>query len=162
MRLSCYAICSRCSSDRKLWLTPRRGRPNCLFQPNRHLTPLATHHLTGPLLLRRKSRLADVVAPQFDTQHPLHGAQHLLVRRRRTTLKVLDDRHGGVALGRKVLLRHLGLDLVSPLHDRLADLEADGLGFYDFIGAVDFGEVLAFYGRFLQSRTERSVKIVFV
>jgi hypothetical protein len=99
-------------------------------------------------LLLPKLGLPHLVAPQYDVEHPLHRAEQLLIRRRASPFEVRDDRGCSVALGRKVLLRHGGalvvLGLAARLADGLADSDADGLGLDDFVGAVDFGEALAF------------------
>jgi hypothetical protein len=51
---------------------------------------------------------------------------------------------GGVALGRQILLRHLGLHLLSLLGDGIADLLADRVGLDDVVAAVYLCEMLAF------------------
>lgn len=123
------------------------------------------NHKTRPgspthLLLLRKLRLPNLIAPQDNIQHPLHGPEQLLIRRRRPALKVRDDRRRSIALGREILLRHRGafvvLGLGPRLGDRLADLGADRLGFHDVVGAVDFCEALAFGGGALEAESKVS------
>ena len=97
----------------------------------------------SPSLLLRELGCPDVIAPQLDVQHLLHGAEHLLVGLRGAALEVGDDRRRGVAAGGEVLLGHLGLDLLAGLGDGGADVLADGVGLDDVVGAVDLGEALA-------------------
>ena len=101
-------------------------------------------------LLLRELRLPHLVTPQDNIEHPLHVAKQLLVWRRSTALKVRDDGGRAVALCGQVLLGHRGtlvvLRLGARLGDGLADLDANGLGLDDVVGAVDFGKVLAFCG----------------
>jgi hypothetical protein len=97
-------------------------------------------------LLWREFRLSNPSSPQLDPQHSLHGPKHLLVRRRSAPLEILDNRNSCVAFCGKILLCHLRLDFIATPHDSLPDLQADRLGFHDLVGAVDFGQVLSFYG----------------
>ncbi|KAI6752701.1 hypothetical protein HG530_013453 [Fusarium avenaceum] len=76
---------------------------------------------------------ANVAASQLDIEHPLHGAEHLLVGGGTASLEIGDDGLCGVALGGKVLLGHLGLDLLSGLGDDVADSLADGVGLDDVV-----------------------------
>lgn len=98
------------------------------------------------LLFLGELLLPDVRTPQLDVEHALHRAEHLLVGRGGAALKVLDHRHGRVALGRQLLLRHLVPFLVAAAPDRLRDLHAYRLGLHDVVASVDFGQVLAFDG----------------
>ena len=102
------------------------------------------------LFLRSKLGGANVVASQFDTEHPLEVPEDLLVGRGGALLVVLYYRHRGVALCGKVLLRHLRLHLVPAFNDGLADHRAHGLGLDDVVASVDLGQVLAFDLRFLR------------
>jgi hypothetical protein len=81
-------------------------------------------------------------------KHLLHIDQNLLVGGCGTALKVRNDSWGLVYLCGEVLLRHWGAFVVFGLRagflDGVTDFAADGLGFDDFVGAVDFGQVLAF------------------
>lgn len=90
--------------------------------------------------------LANVAAAQLDVEDALHGRQHLLVRGGGAALKVGDDGGRRVALGGQVLLRHLGLHLLTRRRDDVADLLADRLGLDDVVGPVDLGQVLALDG----------------
>lgn len=102
-------------------------------------------HFPSPhLLLRSKPRRPNIRPPQLNPQHLLHRPQNLLIRRRAPSLEISNDRSGGVALCREVLLRHLGLHFLALVRDHLADFFADCVGLDDFVGAVDFGEALAF------------------
>lgn len=102
--------------------------------------PLPSPHL----LLRPKPRRPNIRPPQLNTQHLLHRSQNLLIRRRAPPLEISNDRGGGVALCCEVFLRHLGLHFLALVRDHLADFFADCVGLDDFVGAVDFGEALAF------------------
>lgn len=101
-------------------------------------------HAHAPLLLRPKPRRPNIRPPQLDTEHPLHGAQDLLVGRRGPALEIGNDGRGRVALCREVLLRHLGLHLLALVRDHAADFLANRVGLDDLVAAVDFGEALAF------------------
>lgn len=98
------------------------------------------------LLFLGELLLPDVRPPQLDVEHALHRAEHLLVGRGGAALKVLDHRHGRVALGGQLLLRHLVPFLVPAALDRLGDLHAYRLRLDDVVASVDFGQVLAFDG----------------
>jgi hypothetical protein len=99
-------------------------------------------------VLLRELRLPHLVTPQDNVEYPLHVAEQLLIRCRSTALEVGDDGGRAVALCGQILLRHRStlvvLRLGARLGDGLADLDANGLGLDDVIGAVDFGEALAF------------------
>lgn len=86
----------------------------------------------------------NVVAAQFNIQHPLHGTQHLLVRCGGTLLKVLNDRGDSVALGGEFLLGHLVGFLVTTLLDGICDLGSHCLGLDDIVAAVDLCQMLPF------------------
>jgi hypothetical protein len=127
------------------------ANPNRIHEfSSRHAPPVhpVGHKTTCLSLLFPKLGLPHLVAPQYDIEHPLHRAKQLLIRRRASPLKVRDDRGCSVALGGEILLRHGGalvvLGLAARLADGLADGDTDGLGLDDFVGAVDFGEALAF------------------
>lgn len=72
-------------------------------------------------------------------------------------LKVLDDGHGGVALGGEFLLCHLVSFLGTALLDGIGDGETDGLGLDDIVAAVDLGQVLAFGGASLSGLLEMTL-----
>lgn len=106
----------------------------------------STNITDNVLRLLLKPRLADITTPQLDVQHPLHGAEDLLIGRGGTTLELGHDGGRGVALGRELLLRQgLGLELGARLGDGVADFLADGLGLHDVVCSVDLCESLAFY-----------------
>lgn len=88
----------------------------------------------------------DVSASELDVEHTLHGAEDLLVGCRGATLEVLDDGHGGVALGGQLLLGHLVALLGTAALDRVSDGVAHGLRLDDVVAAVDLGQVLALGG----------------
>lgn len=93
-------------------------------------------------LLVRELGGTNVAASQLDIEHTLHGAEHLLVGGGTASLEVGDDGLGGVAAGSKVLLGHLGLDLLAGLCDDVANVLADGVGLDDVVGSVDLGHTL--------------------
>jgi len=93
-------------------------------------------------LLVRELGGTNVAASQLDIEHPLHGAEHLLVGGGTASLEVGDDGLGGVAAGSKVLLGHLGLNLLAGLCDDVANVLADGVGLDDVVGSVDLGHTL--------------------
>ena len=96
------------------------------------------------LRLLWKLGLPDIGSPQFHTEHSLHGTQDLLIRLCGSSLEILHNADGGVALCGEILLAHFGCHFVAAFDDGLCDLETDGLGLDDFVGAVDFSQVLAF------------------
>lgn len=67
------------------------------------------------LLFWAETRSTNITSSQFDTKNPLHASQDLLVWRRSTPLEIRHDALSCVALGRQILLRHLGLHLLSLL-----------------------------------------------
>lgn len=77
-----------------------------------------------------------------------------------TTLKVLDNGDGGVALGGEFLLGHLVALLGTALLDGICDGVADGLRLDDIVTAVDLGEVLAIGGAGLRSNVTGGVLLL--
>jgi hypothetical protein len=104
----------------------------------------------NPLLLIRKLRLPNLIPPQHHIQRALHLAQQPLIRCRRTPLVIRNNRRRTVTLLRKILLRHRStlvvLRLGPRLANRLADRNSHRLGLDDVVGAIDFGQALAFGG----------------
>jgi len=100
---------------------------------------LFLRHTTHLLLLRPKPRRPNIAPSQLNPQRLLHRRQDLLVGGRGAALEIRDDALRRVALGRQVLLRHLGLDLLAPLRDDAADLLADRVGLDDVVAAVYLG-----------------------
>jgi hypothetical protein len=100
------------------------------------------------LLLGTKSRRANITSPELNTQNLLHRSQDLLIWGRRSTLEIRYDTLCGVALGRQIFLRHLGLHLLSLLGDGITDLLSDRVGLDNVVAAINFSEMLAFNARF--------------
>lgn len=100
-------------------------------------------------LLGRKLGLADPGPAQLDVQHPLHGAQDLLVGLGGASFEVLDHPDGGVTLGGQILLGHFRLHLVAAADDGLGHVVPHGFGLDDFVRPVDLGQVLTFGRGFL-------------
>lgn len=115
---------------------------------SRGLTPDSSLLLLGELFG------TDPSTTELDVKHTLHGTEDLLVGRGGTALEVLDDSHGGVALGGEFLLGHLVALLGTALLDSVSDEVADSLGLDDVVAAVDLGQVLAFGGARLSGLEE--------
>ena len=96
------------------------------------------------LLFRGKLGGANIVAPQLHVENPLYGSEDLLIGSTGATLKIGDDSGCGIALGGKILLRHLGFHLGAGLSDGVSDFLANGIGLDNVVGTVDLGEALAF------------------
>jgi hypothetical protein len=100
------------------------------------------------LFLGAKSRRTNIIATQFNTQDLFHSCKNLLVWSCRATLKIGDNSGRRVALGRQILLCHLGLHLLPSIGNHLADVLADCGWLDDIITTVDLCETLAFDSRF--------------
>ena len=124
----------------------RRSLCSLVLQTRANQIP--SSHLANLFLFIPKLGLSNLVSPQHDIQHALHGTQQLLVGRGGPALKVCDDGGRAVALCGEVLLRHGGalvvLGLGARLRDGLPNVDAHRLGLDDVVGAVDLGEALAF------------------
>lgn len=131
--------------------------PYLNLEPIHHPFPLLRqsyttikNRTTSNLLLRLKLRLPKLITPQDDIQIPLYRVHVLRVariRRRKTpSLKLAHDVFRDRALGSEFLSRQ-GLATwktgvlfeIAHLGDFTADVETDGFGLDDFVGAVDFG-----------------------
>lgn len=74
-----------------------------------------------------------------------------MVRSGGTTLEVLHNGNGGVALGGEFLLGHLVALLGTAPLDGISDSVADSLGLDDVVATVDLSKVLAIGGTGLRS-----------
>ncbi len=96
----------------------------------------------------RKLWLSHFIPSENNIEHALHAAQQLLVWSCGSALKVSNDGGCRVALCCEILLCHgrslIVLGFGAGLGDGLADCGAYGLWLDDVVGAVDFGEALAF------------------
>jgi hypothetical protein len=105
------------------------------------------HRLTHDRLFLFGELLStNVCATELNIEHTLHRAKNLLIGGGGTTLEVLDNGHGGVALGGEFLLSHLVALLSAASLDSITDGVADSLRLDDVVATVDLGQVLAFGG----------------
>ena len=82
--------------------------------------------------------------PGADLEHPADFVEQLLVLARLAALQTLDVVGADVALLGQLRLRHLESFLSAPLLDGLEHLVVVLLRRHHVVGAVDFGQALAF------------------
>src|SRR6266536_992485 len=115
-----------------------------LFVPSRHSCDESIPTPTPSLLLWAETRSTNITSLQLDTKNPLHASQNLLIWRRSTPLEISHDTLSCIALGRQILLRHLGFHLLPLLRDDGSDFFFDRSRLHDIIASIDLGEMLAF------------------